>query len=79
MERSERSVEFTLNGCSVRLTAVGERWIARVGETTAVGAIARHALMAALEMSGTASMRALLADLGLLAPSLAVVEIERSA
>lgn len=78
MERSERSVDFTLNGCSVRLTLVGERWVARVDDSVAVGGTARQALVAALEPLGTASIRALLADLGLLVPSLAVAQINRA-
>jgi hypothetical protein len=79
MERSESSVEFTLNGLSVRLTMVGERWVARVADTVAVGASARLALTAALELSAAASVRALLADLGLLEPSIAVAELEATA
>jgi hypothetical protein len=78
MERSESSVEFTLNGLSVRLTMVGERWVARVADTVAVGASARLALTAALELSGSASVRAVLADLGLLEPSVRVVALEAS-
>lgn len=79
MERSERSVEFRLDGLPVRMTHAGERWVARVGHSVAVGRTARLALTAALEPVGEASTRALLADLGLLEPSIAVAEIERSA
>lgn len=78
MERSERSVDFTLDGLSVRLTLVGERWVARVDGSVAVGGTARQALLAALEPLGAASIRALLADLGLLAPSIAVAQIDRA-
>jgi hypothetical protein len=79
MERRESSVEFTLNGLSVRLTMAGERWVARVADTVAVGASARLALTAALELSGAASVRALLADVGLLEPSVAVSVLAASA
>ena len=78
MERNDRSVEFQLDGLQVRLTLAGERWVARVGHSVAVGRSARQALTVALEPLGTASLRALLADLGLLEPSIAVAEIERS-
>jgi hypothetical protein len=78
MERNEKIVEFQLDGLQVRLTLAGERWVARVGHSVAVGRSARQALTVALEPLGTASIRALLADLGLLEPSIAVVEIERS-
>ena len=76
MERNERSVEFQLDGLQVRLTLAGERWVARVGHSVAIGLSARQALAVALEPLGTASMRALLADLGLFEPSLAVLQIE---
>ena len=79
MERNERSVEFQLDGLHVRLTLAGERWVCRVGHSVAVGRSARQALTVALEPFGTASIRALLADLGLLEPSIALAEIERSA
>ncbi len=79
MERNERTVEFQLDGLQVRLTLAGERWVARVGHSVAVGRSARQALTVALEPLGSASIRALLADLGLLEPSLAVVEMEHSA
>ncbi len=76
MERNDRTVEFQLDGLQVRLTLAGERWVARVGHSVAVGRSARQALTVALEPLGTASIRALLADLGLLEPSIAVAEIE---
>ena len=79
MERNEKTVEFQLDGLHVRLTLAGERWVARVGHSVAVGRSARQALTVALEPLGTASIRALLADLGLLEPSIAVAEIERTA
>ncbi len=79
MERSEKSVEFQLDGLPVRMTHTGERWVARVGHSVAVGSSARVALLAALELLGKANIRALFADLGLLEPSIAVAEIERAA
>jgi len=71
-------IEFTLGGLPVRLARVGERWVARVGESVAVGSGARQVLTAALEPVGAARMRALLADLVLLAPSLEVAAAERA-
>jgi hypothetical protein len=79
MERSDKSVEFELDGLHVRMTLVGERWVARVGHGVAVGPNAGQALSAALDMLGKASIRALLADLGLLGPSIKIAEIERAA
>jgi len=79
MERSEKSVEFQLDGLPVRMTLVGGRWVARVGHSVAVGSSARVALLAALQLLGKADIRALFADLGLLEPSIAVAEIERAA
>ena len=78
MERSDKSVEFQLDGLQVRMTLAGERWVARVGHSVAVGSSARVALLAALEMLGKANIRALFADLGLLEPSIEVARIERS-
>jgi hypothetical protein len=49
---------------------VGERWVARVGESVAVGSGALQVLTAALEPVGPARKRALLADLALLGPSI---------
>lgn len=78
MERSEKSVEFQLDGLPVRMTLIGGRWVARVGHCVAIGSSARVALLAALQMLGKADIRALFADLGLLEPSIAVAEIERA-
>jgi hypothetical protein len=78
MERS-KTVEFELDGLPVRLTIAGERWVARVGHSIAVGGSAGQALSTALHVLGKASERALLADLGLLEPSIAVAEIEKTA
>jgi hypothetical protein len=71
------STDFTLGGLPVRLALVGERWIARVGESVAVGSGALQVLTAALEPVGAARKRALLADLALLAPSLEIAALER--
>ena len=74
---TRRSIEFQLGGLPVRLSPVGDRWVARVGDSVAVGSGARLALSAALEPVGEASIRALLADLALLGPSIEVAAIER--
>ena len=60
------------------MDVVGERWIARVGESVAVGSGALQVLTAALEPVGAARKRALLADLALLGPSVDVLEFERA-
>jgi len=71
------STEFTLGGLPVRLTLAGERWVAHVGESVAVGSGALQVLTAALEPVGEARKRALLADLVLLGPSVAVATLEQ--
>ena len=76
MSNHRNSIAFTLGGLPVRLTMAGERWVARVGESVAVAGSARLALTAALEPVGEARIRALLADLALLGPSVAVLELE---
>ena len=76
MSTNRKSVAFTLGGFPVRLILVGERWVAHVGESVAVGRTARQAFAAALEPVSEASVRALLADLALLQPSIEVAEIE---
>lgn len=78
MDTNRRSIDFTLGGLAVRLTPAGERWVARVGESVAVGRSARAALTLALEPLGPASIRALLADLALLQPSLDVALLEKA-
>ncbi len=78
MDSNRPSIEFTLGGIAVRLIRSGDRWVARAGESVAVGSSARLALTAALEPLGQASVRALLADLILLEPSVQVVATERS-
>jgi len=72
------STDFTLGGLPVRLAMVGERWIARVGESVAVGSGALQVLTAALEPVGAARKRALLADLALLAPSIEIAVLKRN-
>jgi len=70
------SIEFTLGGLPVRLARVDERWIARVGESVAIGCSARQVIRAALEPIGEARRLVLLADTALLEPSLAVARLE---
>jgi hypothetical protein len=72
-----QSIEFTLGGLPVRLTLAGERWVAHVGESVAVGSGALQVLTAALEPVGEARKRALLADLALLSPSIQVATLEQ--
>jgi hypothetical protein len=71
------STDFTLGGLPVRLALVGERWVAHVGESVAVGSGALQVLTAALEPVGAARKRALLADLVLLAPSIEIAALSR--
>jgi hypothetical protein len=73
------STDFTLGGLPVRLALVGERWVARVGESVAVGSGALQVLTAALEPVGPARKRALLADLALLSPSIEVAAMKKRA
>ena len=70
------SIEFTLGGLPVRLARVGERWIARVGESVAIGCSARQVIKAALEPFGEDRTRVLLADAALLEPSVVVARFE---
>ena len=76
MSSNRDSVTFTLGGLAVRLTLAGERWVAHVGESVAVGRTARQAFAAALGPVSDARIRALLADLALLGPSIEVARIE---
>jgi hypothetical protein len=71
------SIEFTLGGLPVRLTRVGDRWIARAGESVAVAGNARLALAAALEPASGATASVLLADLALLGPSIQVADMKK--
>jgi hypothetical protein len=77
MSNTRWSMDFTLGGLPVRLALVGERWVAHVGESVAVGSGALQVLTAALEPVGAARKRALLADLALLGPSIEVMAIEK--
>ena len=77
MSNARWSTDFELGGLPVRLALVGERWVAHVGESVAVGSGALQVLTAALEPVGAARKRALLADLALLAPSIQVAAMER--
>ncbi|MEX2546612.1 MAG: hypothetical protein WD830_02340 [Chloroflexota bacterium] len=87
MESSAPSIEFTLTSLGtlavhVRMRRRGDRWLAEVTESefaAALGSSAREALAVALQPFGDSAMRMLLADLGLLAPSVAVLEMEAEA
>jgi hypothetical protein len=80
------AVQFSLRRGSaqpidVRLRRLGPRWVADVSGPvvgTGLGLTARTALTAALQPLGDLAMRALMADLGLLEPSVAVLAIEAS-
>ena len=83
--RSKRtSIDFTLTplgapAVQVRLRRRGDRWLAEVsgsGFAGALGASAREALTAALQPLGDNAVRVLLADLGLLEPSVAVIKLD---
>jgi hypothetical protein len=86
MEERSAVLEFTLSapGCApvaVRLRRYLDRWIAELlgaGEPVAIGSTAREALTTALVPLGPARAKVLLADLGLLEPSIQVAEIERA-
>lgn len=77
-------IEFTLTPVgrapvTVRLRRRHERWLAEVSGSAfaaALGATAREAMTAAFQPLGDAATRLLLADLGLLEPSIAVLEME---
>ena len=80
-------IEFSLTSpgltsrVDVRLRRLGPRWVAEVAcpePSTGLGNSARLALAAALQPLGDLAMRALMADLGLLEPSVAVLAIEAS-
>jgi hypothetical protein len=80
-------IEFTLHpqraeAVHVRLRRVDARWLAEISSparSVGVGGSARQALTAALQPFGDVATRALLADLGLLEPSVAVLALERDA
>ncbi len=87
MDSDKATVEFTLRPAGlapvqVHLRRAGTRWFARVAGvsvTLAVGATARQALTVAFEPLGEGAVGGLLTDLGLLGPSIAVMEIEAAA
>jgi hypothetical protein len=88
MEGTRTSIEFTLwpgsgqTAVSVRLRRLAHGWVAEIGGGVAnlgVGGTARQALAAALQPFGDSAIRALMADLGLLEPSVAVLAIEADA
>ena len=87
MESAASVIDFTLRAASgapvrVRLRRMASRWLAEVSgpvSTAGLGASARQALTAALQPLGDGATRLLLADLGLLEPSIAVLEIEAAA
>ncbi len=63
----------------VSIRRLGPRWVANVSGPvvgTGLGLTARTALTAALQPLGDSAIRALMADLGLLEPSVAVLEME---
>ena len=84
MDTSRPVIEFTLRPLGraevfVRLRRLGHGWSAQASgpaSSTGIGETARLALIAALQPLGDRQVRALLADLGLLEPSITVVEIE---
>lgn len=85
MERGESTIEFSLRDgsrleLSVRLRRLSLGWVADVagvGAGPGVGRTARQALTAALLPLGDEETRALLVDLGLLEPSVAVLLMDR--
>jgi hypothetical protein len=87
MDRTRDWIEFTLHpqhasAVHGRLRRVDVRWLAEVSSpsvSVGVGASARQALIAALQPFGDTATRLLLADLGLLEPSVAVMALEAEA
>lgn len=87
MERGESTIEFSLRTgdgpvLSVRMRRLSLGWVADVagvGAGPGVGRTARQALTAALLPLGDEETRALMADLGLLEPSMAVLALARAA
>ncbi|HUS22474.1 MAG TPA: hypothetical protein VMZ66_10745 [Aeromicrobium sp.] len=77
-------VQFSLRQESAQpldvcLRRLGPRWVAEVSGPVVgigLGLTARTALTAALQPLGHPAIRALMADLGLLEPSVAVLELE---
>lgn len=87
MERGESTIEFSLRTgdgpeLSVRLRRLSLGWVADVagvGAGPGVGRTARQALTAALLPLGNDATRGLLADLGLIEPSVAALALEQAA
>lgn len=87
MNEREATIEFTLGPLGDTPVRVGlrrylDRWVAELvgaGHPLAIGRTAREALTTALAPMGDATAKVLLADLGLLEPSVAVARIERAA
>ena len=88
METRIVPIEFTLRPdgavapVHVRMRKRLERWAAEVSGVQSgvgIGVSAREALTAALEPLGEVQARRLLADLGLIEPSIAVVTMQRAA
>jgi hypothetical protein len=86
MNEREATIEFTLQPpragepVSVRLRRYLDRWVAELVGTThpvAVGITPREALTVALTPLGDTQVRLLLADLGLLEPSVRIAELQR--
>jgi hypothetical protein len=87
MNGTHASIVFTLQperakAVHVRLRRIEARWLAEVSSpmsSVGVGASARQALTAALQPLGDVQTHLLLADLGLLEPSVAVLAVEAEA
>ncbi len=89
MDAHGTAIEFSLSAptldfsVEVSLRRAGERWVARVlardESRIGMGESARRALAAALTPLGASAVSALLADLGLLEPSLRVADLEAAA
>jgi hypothetical protein len=84
-EREPAAIQFHLNGSGEAIVEVGlrrsgPRWVATalVGDRqiVAIGTTSRDALRLAMEPLGRTRAAALLADLGLLEPSLALLRID---
>jgi hypothetical protein len=87
MEKGSAPIEFTLrpNGAvapvHVRMRKRLDRWAAEVSGVRSgvgIGVSAREALTVALEPLGEVQARRLLADLGLIEPSITVLTLQRA-
>ena len=72
------TVFVLLLGLGLGSARAGERWVAQVGESVAVGSGALQVLTAALEPVSGVSASVLLADLALLEPSIQVALLEKA-